>query len=105
MTNIKVLSIEFSNEQNFRDFGGLQYADGVEVIEDVLGINDDDVCAIQKFGPNPRKIDISICSRAFDSERVHKALDEPTQLSSGKKICGKSTKSPNYRCFLLNMHH
>ena len=65
---MKVLSIEIPNEQLFRTHGYLTVDDAIEVIEDVLGLTDTDVDAIQRYGSSPRKIDISIINDAYFSD-------------------------------------
>ena len=83
---VKVLSIETADKVNFQQYGALNFDDAVEVIEEVLGLNHNDIEAIQKFGPSPRRIDFSLTNEAFERDGVQSALDETTRLSTGKVI-------------------
>ena len=83
---VKTLTIEIPSEQLFREHGYLTVDDAIEVNEDVLGLWDTDLGAIQRFGTSPRRIDILITNQAFNSDQVQNALDEPTKLSNGKIV-------------------
>ena len=83
---VKVLSIEITEQQNFRQYGALSFDDAVEVIEEVLGLNHTDIEAIQKFGPSPRRIDFSLTHEAFERDEVQRNLDESVRLSTGKIV-------------------
>ena len=83
---VKTLTIEIPSEQLFREHGYLTVDDAIEVNEDVLGLWDTDLGAIQRFGTSPRRIDILITNQAFNLDQVQNALDEPTKLSNGKIV-------------------
>ena len=83
---VKVLSIEITELQNFRQYGALTFDDAVEVIEEILGLNHVDIEAIQKFGPSPRRIDFSLTNESFARDTVQSNLDETTRLSTGKIV-------------------
>ena len=85
---IVVLSIEIVDETSYRNFGGLCYDDGIEVVEDVLGLDCDDVGGFQRIGTNNavRTLHFSISDTTFYRNCVQNGLYKRSKLSSGKIV-------------------
>ena len=68
--DIKVLTIEYPDESYLKRYGSLGYDDAIEVIEDFFDLNHSHCVGIQKFGKNPKRIDIAIKKDFFYMETV-----------------------------------
>ena len=82
----KLISIEIEDLQNLRDFGGLDYDDGAEVVFDYMGLSSVDIRGIQKQGAGSRRMEIAVNDEKFLSSDVQRLIGENVRLNSGKRI-------------------
>ena len=85
---VKILSIEIVDEASYRNFGGLCYDDGIETVEEVLGLNHNYVDGFQRIGTNNavKKVHFSLSDDAFNKDCVQNGMHRRSRLSSGKVV-------------------
>ena len=85
---VSVLCIDLVDQASFANYGGLDYDDGIEVVEEVLGLNHTDIGGFQRIGTNNaiRTIHFSLSNAAYESPDVQVNLNKSRRLSSGKII-------------------
>ena len=83
---MKLISLEQTDDENFRSYGSLNLDDAVEVIEEILLLHHTDVFGLQKFGTDIRKINVSVSDDAFYRNEVQECLDERVSVLSGKIV-------------------
>ena len=91
--NIKVISIETSNQETFQTFGALRIDDAIEVIEEILLLTHHDIVTVQKHGVNPRRIDVGIKETSFYQKGVQHLLGESIRISRGHSV---TVNEPNH---------
>ena len=72
--------------QNLRDFGGLDYDDGAEVIVEYMGLSAANVRGMQKQGIGARRMEIALDEDLFYSTDVQRLIGESLRLSSDRKV-------------------
>ena len=78
MTFMKTISVEQSDDTNFRYYGGLRLDDAVEVLEDILVLKSSEVLGFQKCGA--RIIKIGITEKAFYRNSVQDVIDRSDRI-------------------------
>ena len=62
---MKIISLEQTDDENFRSYGLLNLDDAIEVIEEILLLHHTDVFGLQKIGSDIRIINVSVSDDAF----------------------------------------
>ena len=85
---MKILSIEIVDENSYKNYGGLYYDDGIEVVEEVLGLDHDDIGGFQRIGTNNavKTVNFAISNDTYYRESVQNGMNRRRVLSSGKVI-------------------
>ena len=69
------------------EFKALEHADVYEVLESILGLQPQDLDAIQMHGPNPRRVDV--CTKSLEvwqRKGIDQHIEKKYFLTSGKTV-------------------
>ena len=85
---VVVLTIDHVDYDNYKTYGALDYDDAIEVVEEVLGLNHNEIKGFQRVGvySQVRKVNFAISEVSFEDKNIRDKMYQRIRISSQKVV-------------------